>query len=339
MRLEPVTNKTLDVLRRIRNSCAVFMTDNPRQITEGEQRAWWADVKDKADYHVYLLRHDAMDLFYGYGIIRKELGRWWLTGGLIRSRRGCGLGATLFNEMMNLVEADGSCCWLQVRRDNVRARRLYARLGFVNVGPADEDIMTMRTFPTLKTCETIYNDLLSGELEETRPEWLRNLPHARDDDARYYRFFWELSKLCGPLNALEIGTDKGVAAAHLAGPHPGSHVVTIDHNPACKERVMELGQRNILPLTMDSTLAAQHDFVTRGAPYDVIFIDGNHTYNQATGEYALYRPFLREGGLMFFDDIDLRMETLEMQQFWREIEQPKLKLPKLHHTGFGVVWP
>lgn len=130
-----VTDETVEELRVIRNSCASFLTGNTKQISVDEQRIWWQTVRDNLDWKVWLLEVDNSRV--GYGIIRRRGdARWWLTGGLIPERRSEGLGAVLFELLIGATPAVEA--WLDVRVDNLRARRLYEGLGFTYVDQDDD---------------------------------------------------------------------------------------------------------------------------------------------------------------------------------------------------------
>jgi hypothetical protein len=66
---------------------------------------------------------------------------------------------------------------------------------------------------------------------------------------------------------------------------------------------------------------------------DLLFIDGLHEFDQAHQEYVLYRNHVRQGGLIFFDDLHINSG---MDKLWELVPEPKLELPQLHYTGFGV---
>jgi predicted O-methyltransferase YrrM len=178
---------------------------------------------------------------------------------------------------------------------------------------------------------------VAGSLEEipdTRPGWLLALPHASDPAARYFRALYEIARVLEPKSILEIGTDRGWSAASMAAGSEGAHVVTIDINPESAEFVARLPIGGITALTLNSGVAFEH--VRRFAPFDWAFVDGNHTFNQTFGEYALYRPLVRTGGLMLFDDLALDMAGDEMGVFWEMVVDRKERVDRLHHTGFGV---
>lgn len=166
---------------------------------------------------------------------------------------------------------------------------------------------------------------------DRRGPWLEGL---RDAHEPYYRFLHELVLRLHPLTILEIGTYVGVSAAHMAYDNHGGRVVTVDINPDAKRWADLLRLPNLLALTSNSSQAVP--LVEGYGPFDVLYIDGLHNFNQTYGEYVLYRPLVREGGLIIFDDVALPMATNEMEVFWRFVTDPKLRVDALHHTGFGV---
>lgn len=172
------------------------------------------------------------------------------------------------------------------------------------------------------------------DFPDSRPAWLRAMPHATDPEAMYYRALYEWSVALQPTKILEIGTDRGWSAANIAAGSPLSTVVTLDILPQGADHVSALPIDNIVALTMNSSMAAEH--VVGFAPFDMIFVDGNHTFNQAYGEYTTYRPFVRDGALILFDDLALDMAGDEMGVFWDHVLDRKRRLDELHHTGFGI---
>lgn len=168
---------------------------------------------------------------------------------------------------------------------------------------------------------------------DERPERLLALYGARDPNNLYYRLFHALSSLSGAAQVIEIGTYVGVSAAHLAI-NPLVQVLTIDCNPDAKRQAESLGFQNIKAITDDSV---RYGKTLPKEPWiDLLFVDGNHTFNQAYGEYETFRPCMTQGGLIFFDDIRLPMATREMDVFWETVPDRKAELHGMHHTGIGV---
>lgn len=176
-------------------------------------------------------------------------------------------------------------------------------------------------------------------IPDDRPEWMVGLSSANDEQqtqfARYYRFFHEFVKSCKPENVLEIGTYHGTSAAHLAYADPYCKIVTMDIDASSIDRIERIASDrnlgNITTLTGDSfrILSEAEKF----GPFDVLFIDAVHDFVHCYGEYLLYRPLVRDGGIIFFDDIHLGSE---MDSAWGMIADPKVELPTLHYTGFGA---
>ena len=65
------------------------------------------------------------------------------------------------------------------------------------------------------------------------------------------------------------------------------------------------------------------------APVDLLFIDGDHSYEGVAADYRLYRPLVRPGGLIVFHDIVPAATTGDpraghrwvggVPQFWQEV--------------------
>ncbi len=68
---------------------------------------------------------------------------------LLPERRGLGLGGTLLSALIAEAQAAGASVTLSVRRDNERARRLYARLGFTVMREGEFDLLLVRRPPGL----------------------------------------------------------------------------------------------------------------------------------------------------------------------------------------------
>ena len=196
--------------------------------------------------------------------------------------------------------------------------------------------------PLLSNCLAIADAL--PRISDDRPEWLRNMASASDPTALYYRFFHELVQEFCPLKVLEIGTYVGTSAAHLAFANGGGSVLTIDINPDAKLQLERAIEGHGLKFAIEAVTADSMQWANinrylaadghRG--FDILFIDGLHNFNQTYGEYVAFRSFVKDGGLIFFDDLELDMATREMQVFWALVPEEKQKLDMLHYTGFGV---
>lgn len=67
---------------------------------------------------------------------------------------------------------------------------------------------------------------------------------------------------------------------------------------------------------------------------DVLFIDGDHSYEMAKADFTRFEPFVRPGGLIYMHDV--LIEHFGVKDFWEEIQYPKFILP-LNFAGLGIV--
>lgn len=67
---------------------------------------------------------------------------------------------------------------------------------------------------------------------------------------------------------------------------------------------------------------------------DVLFIDGDHSYEGARADFEKYEPFVKRDGLILMHDVLPRQ--FGVRKFWEEIKYPKVKLP-LDRPGLGFV--
>jgi predicted O-methyltransferase YrrM len=176
---------------------------------------------------------------------------------------------------------------------------------------------------------------LFEQLKEMATWSAPELPTLQNPDAcPYYAFLYHVAKALGPVKILEIGTDKGDSACHLAASRPDNHVITVDVSTSqtILDRIapfpnIEFWHDNANDMGLPPRLAAR-------GPFDIFFEDGEHSGGQVNGEWANYVPLVKPGGLIIMDDINL---PTGIREFWDSISWPKLELSHLHHTGFGVV--
>jgi hypothetical protein len=65
---------------------------------------------------------------------------------------------------------------------------------------------------------------------------------------------------------------------------------------------------------------------------DMLFIDTDHTFAQASSEWNIYKHLCNPGAIVVLDDIRMN----DMFDFWKSLPYPKLELTKeCHVSGFG----
>ena len=119
-----------EAMRQVRNECRSYMTRDQSRIGPIRQLIWFF-----LRYLPRMLRGEFLAWVYlaggqpvGYGIIRKQGGRYWVTGGVKEAERGLGYGQKIFEDLIR--KNRGADTYLDVLGSNYRARALYAKLGF-----------------------------------------------------------------------------------------------------------------------------------------------------------------------------------------------------------------
>ena len=142
----------------------------------------------------------------------------------------------------------------------------------------------------------------------------------------------EIYRSIRPARVLELGTAEGGTLYHwLQNAEPWTHVVTVDL-PDPRYEPSEHLYDSWLPdgVAVTQIRGDTHDPVTRQAckehgPFDWLFIDAAHTYEDARQDWDDYAPLMRPGGMVLLHDISL-VRTYDdgseagVWRLWREIQ-------------------
>jgi cephalosporin hydroxylase len=90
------------------------------------------------------------------------------------------------------------------------------------------------------------------------------------------------------------------------------------------------------PLTLESLKG-----VLNHRPVDMLFIDGDHTFEGVSMDYAMYAPLVRPGGVVAFHDI-VPHEGAEVARWWATVEADKQEIVDTEQApevwgGIGVL--
>jgi predicted O-methyltransferase YrrM len=164
-----------------------------------------------------------------------------------------------------------------------------------------------------------------------------------------------------PRRVCEIGTSAGGTLYLLTRVSaPDAVIVSIDisiplHTRALRSRFARDGQR-VVSIEGDSHSRSTKEGLVRaleGEQLDVLFIDGDHSYDGVRADFELYRDLVRAGGLIALHDINedfrtrLGIETAsisgEVPRFWRELTaanrtEELIADPEQDGFGIGVVY-
>jgi predicted O-methyltransferase YrrM len=154
-----------------------------------------------------------------------------------------------------------------------------------------------------------------------------------------------------PRRVLEIGTWKGGTLYLLAwASGPGARLLSLDvrrlgllhrlliRRITAKGREVTLMRANSHAQETREQVAAFFDDVA----LDLLFIDGDHSYEGVRQDYELFSPLVRPGGLIAFHDIvDGEAGSVGgVPRFWREVrdalEEPVEFVESWTQGGFGI---
>jgi predicted O-methyltransferase YrrM len=179
-------------------------------------------------------------------------------------------------------------------------------------------------------------------------------------DLGEFNKFLELVKKLGVRSYLEIGSKHGGSWWRISNALPkGSRVVSVDlpHGDgsfkvtepslkACHEELKRRGYDAHLFLT-DSTNRATIEAVHKLGPFDLVFIDANHTEPYVRQDWANYGPL---GNVVAFHDIawkflahkdDIKRLPIHVPEVWAEIKRGYEHIEIKHcvaANGIGVLW-
>jgi len=160
-----------------------------------------------------------------------------------------------------------------------------------------------------------------------------------------------------PQTALEIGTFRGGTLfihSRLAAPH--ATLISIDLPGSLLGRFWRWAHTPIFnrfirdEQTLHLLRANSHCEETRlrvskllnGRPLDLLFVDGDHSYEGVRADFEMYVPFVRPGGMVAFHDIVVQPLPKEVARFWNEIKSKYRHVEIIHNTakdamGIGVL--
>lgn len=171
-------------------------------------------------------------------------------------------------------------------------------------------------------------------------------PDKRFPPSRYYRFLMLLAEYMKPTLSVELGVCGGGGSLHLAKGFPGGDVVGVDFQFDHKANIEYIMSnfKNFHFMFNDSVKSAKN-IVLEWGKVDILFIDTDHTYDRTLAEYKAWKPYMKKGGVICFDDLFRHGtgEVKSMRDAWDKIEGKKVRLDHLHDGtyptggGFGCL--
>jgi predicted O-methyltransferase YrrM len=171
-----------------------------------------------------------------------------------------------------------------------------------------------------------------------------------------YQVPWELDRLLAlfgtviaPTRVLEIGSYEGGTLWYWM--QQADVVVSVDDQMRKRDDWQVWADATGVELHTiqgDSQHSAIVDAASEHGPYDMIFIDGDHTPVAVRNDYMNYRPMLADGGCIVFHDIIPRhgygvsevWEGVKAEEGvrWIEIGQRDVEPGNEGPCGIGIAW-
>ncbi len=166
------------------------------------------------------------------------------------------------------------------------------------------------------------------------------------------RFLFGLTRALRPRRVLELGTNLGVGAAHLAqalclneeeGGAP-ARFVTLEGDPDLAARaagsLARLGHAvgddednrvRVVVGPFAETLAATAE---EEGPFDLVFVDGHHEEEAALGYLDTLRSHLTPDGVVILDDVE---PWRSVGRAWRRLRAVRPAIPALFMGKYGIL--
>jgi SAM-dependent methyltransferase len=158
---------------------------------------------------------------------------------------------------------------------------------------------------------------------QDRDEFMRLIDEARE---------------IGVKEVLEIGTCRG-GTAYLFYKLLGANVTTIDVRPLLFTRaVLPLVSRGKIRVIRGDSHSMKTLEKVSNKKYDLLFIDGDHSYDGVKRDYEMYSRLVRPGGLIAFHDI----YSPGVAKFWNEVKHGHIYIEIINKSrnsspGIGVL--
>jgi predicted O-methyltransferase YrrM len=151
------------------------------------------------------------------------------------------------------------------------------------------------------------------------------------------RRFAEIVAAMKPRSLMEIGTNKGGTLCILSRlASPDAVIVSLDlpggdfgggykpYHAAIFKHFTRAKQK--LHLLRGDSHSLQMELAARGVlgetKLDLLFIDGDHTYEGVKKDFESYSPLVRPGGIVAFHDIveHVKIPTCQVSRLWNEVK-------------------
>ena len=189
-----------------------------------------------------------------------------------------------------------------------------------------------------KNRESVTVTTFGAKGGKTKDVKISSLAKKSSSKGKYGRLLQRTANFLQPRKILELGTSLGVGTLYLSSGSPDSKIITVEgctsiHNFA-RESFAVNNAQNIEAVNsgfdevLDNLIAENQDI-------DLVYIDGNHTYQATMDYYELFSRRLESGAVLLFDDINW---SKGMSKAWREIVKDSKSTVTIETARMGIVF-
>ncbi|HEX7413576.1 MAG TPA: class I SAM-dependent methyltransferase [Bacteroidia bacterium] len=162
-------------------------------------------------------------------------------------------------------------------------------------------------------------DLGAGSKKMSNIRKVRDIAKYSVIKKKYGELLFRLINYFKPETVLELGTSLGLSSLYIAHAAPKASIISIEGCPNtyafAKQLIASTGIKNIELINAD--FDAAFETTLQNKKFDVVYIDGNHTYQATIKYFHELLKNINETSLLIFDDI---YWTPAMTKAWEEIK-------------------
>jgi len=168
-------------------------------------------------------------------------------------------------------------------------------------------------------------DLGAGSKKMNNTRKVADIAKYSVANKKYSELLFRLTNFFKPESVLELGASLGLSSLYMAHAAPKANIISIEGCPNtyafAKQLIASSGVKNIELINSSFDDALINLCPSTGSvpklSFDVVYIDGNHTYEATIKYFHLLLKNTNENSLLIFDDI---YWAVGMTKAWEEIK-------------------